>query len=169
MNNLEQLELVAREPEDLWQEMITIVQEEAEKHVPKTMKKKKTPWLSKEAIEIAEERRLLKKTAASNEEIQKLNICFQRQARRDKETYLRGVCTQIEQDDKRGRTRDLFKKIKDITGKFKPRTSVIKDKNYREKAEEKEVKERWREYSQQLYQQEGPMRDKGKYAKQTEG
>jgi DNA-directed RNA polymerase beta' subunit len=76
----------------------------------------------------------------------------------DKETYLKGVCTQIEQD-KRGRTRDLFKKIKEITGKFKPRLSVIRDKNDMEKTEGGEVKERWIEYTQQLYKQDVFMKE----------
>ena len=77
--------------------MVTIIQEEAEKHIPKTREKKKTPWLSKAAIELVEERRLLKKVAAPQEEILKLNRCFQRQARVDKEAHLRKVYIQIEQ------------------------------------------------------------------------
>jgi len=79
-NRFETLDLLDREPEDLWQEVVTIIQEEAEKHIPKRKKKKKTPWLSEAAIELAEERRLLKKVAAPKEEIRKLNRSFQRQA-----------------------------------------------------------------------------------------
>ena len=80
-----------------------------------------------------------------------LNAEFQRTARRDKETFLSDHCKEIEKSNTRGKTRDLFKKIRDIKGIFHAKVSTIKDRNCMDLTEAEYIKKRWQEYTEELY------------------
>ena len=82
----------------------------SQKKIPKARKPKKSKWLPKLAIDIADKRREAKTGQAHPDEVRKLNAEFQRQARKDKEDYLNRACKEIEDENRKGKTRDLFKK-----------------------------------------------------------
>ncbi|PIK55852.1 hypothetical protein BSL78_07243 [Apostichopus japonicus] len=125
-NSFAALDLTERKPDELWQEVEDIIKKAADRNIPRAKKQKKSKWLSKKAIEIADKRREAKKQGIHNREFRQLNADFQYQARKDKENHLNRVCAEIEADNQRGRTRDVFKKIRDITGEFKPRVGSVK-------------------------------------------
>ena len=100
--------------------------------------------MSEETLHIAEERREMKGKAERQRFIQ-LNVGFQRTARRDKKAFLNEQCKEIEENSKMRRTRDLFKKIGDIEGKFNSRMGTIKDRNGKDLTEAEEIKKRWQE------------------------
>ena len=104
-------------PEELWKEVREIVQEAGIKTIPKKKKHKKAKWLSEEALQIAEKRREAK-GKEERERYKHLNAEFQRIARRDKKVFLSDQCKEIEENNRTGKTRDLFKKIRDIKGIF---------------------------------------------------
>ena len=103
-------------PEELWTEVCDIVREKGIKTIPKKKKCKKAKWLSEEALQIAEKRREAKGKGAK-ERYTHLNAEFQRIARRDKKAFLSDQCKKIEENNRR-KIRDLFKKIRDISGIF---------------------------------------------------
>ena len=103
-----------RVPEDLWTEVPDIVQEEVIKTIPKEKKCKKAKWLSEEALQIAEKRREAK-GKGQKERYTHLNAEFQRIARRDK-AFLGDQCKELEENNRTGKTRDFFKKIRDTKG-----------------------------------------------------
>ena len=115
-------------PEELWTEVHDIVQEAVIKTIPKEKKCKKAKWLSEEALQIAEKRREAK-GKGEKERYTHLNAEFQRIARRDKKAFLSDQCTEIEENNRMGKTRDLFKKIRDTTGTFPAKMGTIKDRN----------------------------------------
>ena len=80
-----------------------------------------------------------------------LNAEFQRIARRDKKAFLSDQCTEIEENSRIGKTRDLFKKIRDAMGAFHPKMGTIKDRNGMKLTEVEDIKKRWREYKKELY------------------
>jgi len=80
-----------------------------------------------------------------------LNAEFQRIARRDKETFLRDQCKEIEENNRMGKTRDLFKKIRDTKGTFHTKMGTIKDKNSMDLTEAEDIKKRWQEYTEELF------------------
>ena len=94
-------------PEELWIEVCDIVQEAGIKTIPKKKKCKKAKWLSEEALQIAEKRREAK-GKGEKESYTHLNAEFQRIARRDKKAFLRDQCKEIEENNRMGKTRDLF-------------------------------------------------------------
>ena len=104
-------------PEELWTEVRAIVQEGVIKTIPKKKKCKKAKWLSKKALQIAEKRREAKGKGEEERYIH-LNAEFQRTARRDKKAFLNNQCKEIEENNRMGKTRDLFKKIRDMKGIF---------------------------------------------------
>ena len=107
-------------PEELWMEVHDIVQETAIKTVQKKKKCKKAKWLSGEALQIAEKRReAIGK--GEKERYSRLNAKLQRIARRDKKTFLSKKCKEIEENNRMGKARDLFKKIRDTKGTFHAR------------------------------------------------
>ena len=89
---------------------------------------KKAKWLSEEALQIAVKRTDVK-SKGEKERYKHLNAEFQRRARRDKKAFLSDQCKEIEENNRMGKTRDLFKKIRDIKGTFHPKRSLIKDRN----------------------------------------
>ena len=103
-------------PEELWTEVHDIVQEAVIKTFPKGKKNAKTvKWLSEEALQIAVKRREVK-SKGDKERYKHLNAEFQRIARRDKKALLINQCKEIEENSRMGKTRDLFKKIRDTKG-----------------------------------------------------
>ena len=108
----------------------------------------KTNWLSEEALQIAEKRREAK-SKGEKERYTQLNAEFQRRARRDKKAFLSHQCKEIEEKNKMGKTRDLFKKIRDTKGTFHAKMGTIKDRNGRDLTEAKAIKKRWQEYTEE--------------------
>ena len=104
-------------PEELWTEVHDIVHEAVIKTIPKKKKCKKAKWLSEEALQIAVKRRDVK-GKGEKERYTHLNAEFQRIARRDKKPFLSDQCKEIEENDRRGKTRDLFKKMRNTKGTF---------------------------------------------------
>ena len=117
-------------PDELWTEVHDIVQETGIKIIPIEKKCKKAKWLSGEALQIAVKRREAK--SKGEKEIYKhLNAEFQRIARRDKKAFLSNQCKEIEENHRMGKTRDLFKKIRDTKGTFLAKMGSIKDRSRR--------------------------------------
>ena len=120
------------------------------KTIPKKKKCKKAKWLSEEALKIAEKRREAK-GKGKKERYKHLNAEFQRIARRDKKASFSDQCKEIEGKNRMGKTRDLFKKIRDIKGTFHAKMSTIMDRNGMDLIEAEDIKKRWQEYTEELY------------------
>ena len=129
-----------------------IVQETVIKTIPKKKKCKKAEWLSEEALQIAEKRREVK-GKGEKERYTYLNGEFQRIARRDKKAFLGDQCKEIEEMSRMGKTRNLFKKIRDTKGIFHAKMSSIKDRNGMDLTEAKDIKKTWQEYTE-LYKKD---------------
>ena len=106
-NRFKGLYLIDRVPDELWMEVCDIVQETGIKTIPKKKKCKKAKWLSEEALQIAVERREAK-SKGEKERYKHLNAEFQRIARRDMKAFLSNQCKEIEENNRMGKTRDLF-------------------------------------------------------------
>ena len=128
-------------PDELWTEVRDIVQETGSKTIPKKKKCKKAKWLSEEALQIAVKRREAKGTG-EKERYTHLNTEFQRIARRDKKAFLSNQCKEIEANNRMGKTRDLFKKIRDTKGAFHAKMGSIKDRNGVNLTEAEDTKKR---------------------------
>ena len=122
------LDLIDRVPDELWMEVHDIVQERGIKTIPMEKKCKKAKWLPGEALQIAVKRREAK-SKGEKERYKHLNAEFQRIARRDKKVFFSDQCKEIEENNRMGKTRDLFKKIRDTKGTFHAKMSSIKDRN----------------------------------------
>ena len=109
--------------------------------------------MSEEALEIAEKRREAK-VKGEKERCTHLNAEFQRIARRDKKAFLSDQCKEIEENNIMGKTRDLFKKIRDTKGTFHPKMGTIKDRNSMDLTEAEDIKKRWQEYTEELYKKD---------------
>ena len=125
------------------------VQETAIKTIPMEKKCKKEKWLSEEAIQIAMNRREAK-SKGEKDRYSHFNAEFQRIARRDKKAFLSDQCNGIEENNKMGKTRDLFKKIRDTKGTFHAKMGSIKDRNGMGLTEAEGIKKRWQEYTEEL-------------------
>ena len=117
-DRFEGLDLVDRMPEGLWMEVHDTVKESGNKTIPKEKKCKKAKWLSEEALQIAEKRREEAKGKGEKERYTHLKVALQRISRRDKKAFLSDQCKEIEENNRMGKTRDIFKKIKDTKGTF---------------------------------------------------
>ena len=135
-------------PEELWMKVCNIIQEAVIKTIPKKRKCKK--WLSEEALQIVEEKRKMK-GKEEKEKYTQLNAEFQKIARKDNKVFLSEQCKEIEENNRMGKTRDLFKKIGNIKGIFHARMGMIKDRNSNDLTEAKDSKKRWQEYTEELY------------------
>ena len=120
------------------------------KTIPKKKKCKKTKWLSEEALQITEKRREAKGKGEKEKYIN-LNPEFQRIARRGKKSFLSDQCKEIEENNRMGKTRDLFKKIRDTKGTFHAKRGTIKDRNGMDLTEAEDIK-RWQEYTEKMIQ-----------------
>ena len=128
-------------PDELWTEVHDIVHETGIKTIPKKKKCKKVKWLSEEALQIAVERREVKRKG-EKERYKHLNAEFQRIARKDKKAFLSDQCKEIEENNRMGKTRDLFKKIRDSKGTFHAKMGSIKDRNGLDLTEAEDIKKR---------------------------
>ena len=115
-------------PEELQTEVRDTVQQAVIKTIPKKKKCKKAKWLSEEALQIVEKRREVK-GKREKERYTHLNAEFQRIAGRDKKAFLSEQCKEIEENNRMGKTRDLFKKIRETKGTFHAKLGTIKDRN----------------------------------------
>ena len=116
-------------PDELWMEVHDIVEETGIKTIPMEKKCKKTKWLSGEALKRAVKRREVK-SKREKERYKHLNVKFQRIASRDKKAFLSYQCKEIEENNRMGKTRDLFKKIRDTKGTFHAKMGSIGHKCY---------------------------------------
>ena len=148
-NRFKRLELIDRITEELWREVCNVVQEVVIKTISKKKKCKKVKWLSEEALEIAEKRRE-PKGKGEKKRYTHLNAEFQRVARRDKKAFQSDQCKEIKENNRMGKTIDLFKKIKDTKGTFHVKMCPIKDRNDMVLTEAEKIK-RWQEYTEELY------------------
>ena len=139
-------------PDELWNEVRDIVQEIGIKTIPMEKKCKKEKWLSGEPLQIAVKRRVVK-NKGEKERFKHLNAEFQRIARRDKKAFLSDQCKEIEENKRMGKTRDLFKKIRDTKGTFHAKVGFIKDRNGMDLTEAEDIK-RWQEYTEELYKKD---------------
>ena len=123
------------------------------KTISKKKKCKKVKWLSEETLQIAEKKREAK-GKGEKEKYTHLMAEFQRIARRDKKAFLSDQCKEIEENNRMGKTRDLFKKIRDIKGTFHAKMGLIKDRNGMDLTEAEDVKKRQQEYTEELYRRD---------------
>ena len=137
-------------PEELWTEVHEIVQEAVIKTIPKKKKCKKAKWLSEEALQIAEKRKDTK-GEGEKERYAHLNAEFQRIARRDKKAFLSHQCKEIEENNRMGKTRVLFRKLRDSKETFLAKIGTIKDRNGMDLTEAEDIKKKWLEYTGELY------------------
>ena len=144
-NRFKRLDLKDRVPEELWMEICDIVQETEIKTIPKKKKCKKEKCLSEEALQIAEKTREVKGKIYPSE------CRAPRIARRDKKAFLSDQCKEIEENYRMGKTRDLFKKLRDTRGTFHAKVGSIKDINCRDLTEAEDIKKRWYEYTEKWY------------------
>ena len=137
-------------PDEQWMEVCDIVQETGIKTIPMEKKCKKAKWMSGEALQIAVKRREMK-SKGEKERYSHLNVEFQRIARRDKKAFLCDQCKEIEENNRMGKTRDLFKKIRDTKVIFHAKMGSIKDSNGMDLPETEDIKKRCQEYTEELY------------------
>ena len=116
-------------------------------------KMQKAKWLSEEALQIAVKRREVK-GKEEKERYTQLNAEFQRIERRDKKAFLSDQSKEIEENNRMGKTRELFKKIRDTKGTFHAKMGTIKDRNGMDLTEAEDIKKRWQEYTEELYKKD---------------
>ena len=134
-------------PDELWMEVRDIVQETGIKTIPKKKKCKEAKWLSEEALQIAVKIREAK-SKGEKERHTHLNAEFQRIAKRDKKAFLSDQCKEIEGNNRIGKTRDHFKKIRHTKGTYHAKMGLIKDRNGMNLTEAEDIKKRWQEYTE---------------------
>ena len=127
-NKFKGIDLIDKVPNELWMDVCDIVQETGIKTIPMEKKCKKTKWLSGEALPIAVKRREVK-SKGEKERYKHLNEEFQTIARRDKKAFLSDECKEIEEKNRMGKTRDLFRKIRDTKAIFHAKMGAIKNRN----------------------------------------
>ena len=137
----------------MWMEVHDTAQETGIKTIPMEKKCKKAKWLSGEALQIAVKSREAK-SKGEKERYKHLNAEFQIIARRDKKAFLSDQYKEIEENNRIGKTRDLFKKIRDTKGTFHGKADSIKDRNGRDPTEAEDIKKRWQEYTEELYKKD---------------
>ena len=136
-------------PDELWMEVRDIVQETGIKTIPTEKKCKKAKWLLGETLQIPVKRREVK-SKGKKERYKHLNAEFQRIAIRDKKAFFSNQCKEIEENNRMGKTRDLFRKIRDTKGTFHAKMGSIKDRNGMVLTEEEDIKKKGQEYKEEL-------------------
>ena len=121
---------------------MTLYRRQVSRPSPWKRNAKKAKWLSGKALQIAVKRRE-EKRKEEKEQYKHLNAEFQRRARRDKKAFLSDQCKEIEENNRMGKTRDLFKKIRDTKGTFHAKMGSIKDRNGVDLTEAEDIKKRW--------------------------
>ena len=137
-----------KKKKELQMEVHNVIKEAVNKTIPK--KSKKAKWLSEEALQIAEERREEESKGEQDRYIQ-LNAKFQRIAQRDKKAFFNEQCIKLEENNRQGKIRDLFRKTGNIKGLFCPNMGTMKDRNGRDLVDTEEIKKRWEERMEELY------------------
>ena len=140
-NRFKGLDLIDRVHVELWMEVRDTVQETRIKTISMEKKCKKTKWLTEEALQIAAKRREAK-NKGEKERYSHLNAEFQRRARRNRKAFLSDQCKEIEESNRMGMTRDLFKKIGDTKGKFPAKMASINDRNGTDLTEVEDIEKR---------------------------
>ena len=146
-NRFKGLDLIDRVTEELWTEVHDNIQEEGIKTIPKKKKCKKAIWLSEEALQIAEKRREVKGKGEKGIYTH-LNAESQRIARRDRKAFLNVQCKEIEENNRMGKSRDLFKKVRDNKGTFYAKMGSMKDRNGMDLTEAEDIKKWLQEYTE---------------------
>ena len=123
------------------------------KTIPMEKKCKKAKWLSGEALQVAVKKREVK-SKEEKERYTHLNAELQRIARKDKKAFLSDQCKEMEEKNRMGKTRDLFKKIRDTKETFHAKMGLIKERNGMYLTEAEDNKKRWQEYAEDLHDQE---------------
>ena len=147
-NRFKGLDLIDRVPEELWTEVRDIVQEAVIKTIPKERKCKKAKWLSEEALQQLRKEEKLK-------ERRKGKLCtfecrVPKNKRKDKKAFLSDQYKETEENNRMGKTRDLFKKIRDTKGTFHAKMSTVKGRNSMDLTEREDIKKRWKEYTRTI-------------------
>ena len=140
-------------PDELWNEVHDIVQETGIMTTPMEKKCKNAKWLSGEALQIAVKRSEVK-SRGEKQRYKHLNAEFQRITRREKKAFLSNQCKEIEENNRMGKTRDVFKKIRDTKGTFHAKMGSIKDRNGMDLTEAEDIKKKWQEYTEELYKRD---------------
>ena len=140
-------------PDELWTEVRCIVQETWIKTIPMEKTCKKAKLQSGQSLQI-DVKRGEGKSKRKKERYKHLNAEFQRIARRDKKAFLSNQWEEIEENNRMGKTRDLFKKIRDTKGTFHAKLGSIKDRNGMDLTEAEDIKKRWQEYTEELYKKD---------------
>ena len=135
------LDLIERQ-KNYDQRFATLYRRQWSRPTPRKKKCKKAKWLSEEALQIAEKRREAK-GKGEKERYTHLYAEFQRIARRDKKAFLSDQCKEMEENNRMGKTRDLFKKTRDTNGTFHAKMGSVKDKNGMDLTEAEDIKKRW--------------------------
>ena len=141
-NRFKGLDLINRVPEELWTKVCDIVQEAGIKTISKKKKCKKAKWLSEEDLQIAAKRREVK-SKREKERYSHLNAELQKIARGDKKAFFSDQCKEVEKSNRMGKTRDLFKKIRDTKGEFHAKMGTIKDRGGMDLTEAEDIKKSW--------------------------
>ena len=149
-NRFKGLDLIDRCLMNYGQRFVTLYRRQGSRPSPW---KRNAKWLSEEALQIAVKRRE-GKSKEEKERYKHLNAEFQRIARRDKKAFLSDQCKEIEKNNRMGKTRDLFKKIRDTRGNFHAKMGSIKDRSDIDLTEAEDIKKRWQEYTGELYKEE---------------
>ena len=149
-NRVKGLDLI-RVPKELWMEVHDSVYKVVIKTIPKKEKCQKAKWLSEETSQIAVRRREAK-GKGEKERYTHSNAEFQRIARIDKKAFLSDQCKEIEKNNRMGKTRDIFKKIRDTKGIFHAKMGTIKDRNGMDLTEAEDIKKRWQGYTEEFIQ-----------------
>ena len=145
-NKFKGLDLIDRVPKELWTEVHTLYRRQGSRPSPRKRNAKRQKWLSEEALQITVKRREVK-GKGEKERYTHLNVESQRTARRDKKALLSDQCKEIEENNRMGKTRDLFKKIRDTKGTFHAKMGTIKARNGMDLTEAEDIKKRWQEYT----------------------
>ena len=141
-NRFKGLDLIDTVPDELWNEVHDIVQDTGMKTIPMEKKCKKAKWLSVEALQIAVKSREVN-SKGEKERCKHLNAEFQRIARKGKKAFLSDQCKETEENNRMGKIRDLFKKIRDTKGTFHAKMGSIKDRIGLDLTEAEDTKNRW--------------------------
>ena len=120
---------------------VTLQRRQESRPSPRKRNARRAKWLSEEALQIAVIRET--KSKEEKERYTNLNAEFQRMARRDKKAFLSDQCKEIEENNRMGKTRDLFKKIRDTKEQFMKKIGTIEDRNVRDLTEPEDIKKRW--------------------------
>ena len=143
-NRFKGLDLLDQVPEEIWMENHDIYTGGSDQDHPQVKESKKAKWLSEEALQTTEKRRDTK-GKGEKEKYTYMNAEFQRIAKRYKKTFISDQCKEIEEKNRMGKTRDLFKKVRDTKGTFPAKMGIIKDRNVIDLTEAEDIKKRWQE------------------------